>query len=315
MESFSGRIALVTGGGSGMGRELVRQLTDEGCHVALCDLSEDAMQGTVDACSEAIAGGVRVTTHLCDVGSEADLERLRDEVMAEHATDHIHLLFNNAGVSGGQSFLNDPRDQWDRTFNICWGGVYLGCRVFLPLLVKADAGHVINTSSVNGFWACLGPTVEHTAYSAAKFAVKGFTEALLTDLRLNAPHVGVSLVMPGHIGTAIAANTNRMWQGEPEDMSAEAIERVRTRWSRIDPAAAELPDEAVRQMVRVTQENFLNNAPTTAAEAATIILNGVRNNDWRILVGEDAVALDEAVRANPAGAYEREFVSPFGINI
>jgi NAD(P)-dependent dehydrogenase (short-subunit alcohol dehydrogenase family) len=89
------------------------------------------------------------------------------------------------------------RDQRERTFNICWGGVYLGTRTFMPMLLKADAGHIVNTSSVNGFWGSLGPTVSHTAYSAAKFAVKGFTEALISDLRLNAPHIKCSVVMPG----------------------------------------------------------------------------------------------------------------------
>jgi NAD(P)-dependent dehydrogenase (short-subunit alcohol dehydrogenase family) len=67
----------------------------------------------------------------------------------------------------------------------------------MPMLLKADAGHIVNTSSVNGFWGSLGPTVSHTAYSAAKFAVKGFTEALISDLRLNAPHIKCSVVMPG----------------------------------------------------------------------------------------------------------------------
>ena len=84
---------------------------------------------------------------------------------------------------------------------MCWGGVYNGSRAFMPLLVASDEGHIVNTSSVNGFWAALGPGTPHTAYSAAKFAVKGFTEALIIDLRLNAPHVHASVVMPGHIGT------------------------------------------------------------------------------------------------------------------
>ena len=80
-------------------------------------------------------------------------------------------------------------------------------RTFLPLLLKADEGHIVNTSSVNGFWASVGMGVPHTAYSAAKFAVKGFTEALINDLRLNAPHIKCSVVMPGHIGTSIVSNT------------------------------------------------------------------------------------------------------------
>ena len=195
MESFDNRIAVITGGGSGIGRALVTQLAQAGCHVAFCDLSEEGMQGTLDLCAGPISEGVRVTAHRCDVTSESELQRLRDEVAQQHATDHIHLLFNNAGISGGQSFINDPREQWDRTFAICWGGVYLGCRVFLDMVVAAPEARIINTSSVNGFWACLGAHTEHSAYSTAKFAVKGFSESLLVDMRCNAPHVGVSVVM------------------------------------------------------------------------------------------------------------------------
>ena len=92
-------------------------------------------------------------------------------------------------------------------FNVCWGGVYHGVRTFLPLLVRSTEARIVNTSSVNGFWATIGPETSHTAYSAAKFAVKGFSEALITDLRLTAPNVGVSVVMPGHIGTSIVFNS------------------------------------------------------------------------------------------------------------
>src|ERR1700748_321849 len=87
----------------------------------------------------------------------------------------------------------------------------------MPLLIKADEGHIINTSSVNGFWASVGMGVSHTAYSAAKFAVKGFTEALITDLRLNAPHIKCSVVMPGHIGTSIVSNTRKVQSGTGSD--------------------------------------------------------------------------------------------------
>ena len=138
----------------------------------------------------------------------------RDEVLAQHDVEHVNLLFNNAGVAGGYSFVADDRAEWDRTFAICWGGVYHCSRVFLPLLVASDAGYIVNTSSVNGFWAALGPNVPHSAYSTAKFAVKGFSESLLTDLRINAPHVKVAVVMPGHVGTGIVANTTRVLADE-----------------------------------------------------------------------------------------------------
>ena len=152
---------------------------------------------------EKLPQGLRVTTHVADVSIEDQLKRFRDELIEQQKTDKIHLLFNNAGIGGGGSMFTNTREQWERTFNICWGGVYLGVRTFLPLLLKADEGHIVNTSSVNGFWASVGMGVPHTAYSAAKFAVKGFTEALINDLRLNAPHIKCSVVMPGHIGTSI----------------------------------------------------------------------------------------------------------------
>src|SRR6267378_6330745 len=98
------------------------------------------------------------------------------------------------GRAGGSLIVNSC-EEWERTFNVCWGSVYNGTRAFLPLLLKAEEGHIVNASSVNGFWASIGPHLPQTAYAAAKFAVKGFTEALITDLRINAPHIKCSVVM------------------------------------------------------------------------------------------------------------------------
>jgi NAD(P)-dependent dehydrogenase (short-subunit alcohol dehydrogenase family) len=141
MKDFAGRTAVITGGGSGMGRELARQLVAEGCHVAICDVSAPAMAETRRLCEvERLPQGLRVTTHTADVSDEAQLIRFRDEVAEQHDTDNIHLLFNNAGIGGGGSLFANTREQWDKTFNICWGGVYLGTRTFLPMLLKADAG-------------------------------------------------------------------------------------------------------------------------------------------------------------------------------
>src|SRR6516164_2659305 len=208
MKDFAGKIAVITGGGTGMGRELARQLVAEGCNVAMCDVSAAALAETKGLCEvEKLPQGLRVTAHVADVSIEDQLKRFRDELIAQQATDKIHLLFNNAGIGGGGSLFTSTREQWERTFNICWGGVYLGVRTFLPLLLKADEGHIVNTSSVNGFFALGGGGLPQTAYSGAKFAVKGFTEALITDLRLNAPHIKCSVVMPGHIGTSILSNT------------------------------------------------------------------------------------------------------------
>ena len=187
MDQFAGKLAVVTGGGTGMGRELARQLSAEGCHVAVCDVSETAMADTLAACAETMPPDTVVSTFVADVSDEAQLLAFRDHVAAAHATDHLDLLFNNAGIGGGGSLVDDPRDEWEQVFAVCWGGVYLGTRTFLPMLLASSAGHVVNTSSVNGFWATLGAPTSHTAYSAAKFAVKGFTEALITDFRAERP--------------------------------------------------------------------------------------------------------------------------------
>ena len=182
MESFDGKIAVVTGGGTGMGRELVCQLISAGAHVATCDVIEENLLET-KALAEKKGTGL-VTTHICDVSDEEQQLRFREEVAVQHGSEHIDLLFNNAGIAGGGGFVNqDRRRQWERTFNVCWYGVYYGCITFLPMLKASKEAHIINTSSINGFWASIGPRVAHTAYSAAKFAVKGFTEALITDLR------------------------------------------------------------------------------------------------------------------------------------
>jgi NAD(P)-dependent dehydrogenase (short-subunit alcohol dehydrogenase family) len=278
MQSFEGKIAVVTGGASGMGRELVVQLASEGCHVAMCDLSVEEMAESQRLALAVAPDGTTVTTHECDVSDEDSVLAFRDAVAAAHRTDHVNLLFNNAGIGGGGSVITDERATWDRTFAVCWGGVYYGVRAFLPLLIAADEGHIVNTSSVNGFWASIGPDRPHTAYSAAKFAVKGFSEALITDLRVNAPHVKVSVVMPGHIGTSIVENSLRHGGHELDMETAE--------------------------MVKLMSDMFRDQAPMSAAEASAEILDGVRNGRWRILVGDDARKLDEAVRANPEIAYE-----------
>jgi NAD(P)-dependent dehydrogenase (short-subunit alcohol dehydrogenase family) len=308
MERFEGRLAVVTGGGTGMGRELTRQLVAAGCSVATCDVSSDNMDETRALAEADASHGATVSTFRADVADEGQLLAFRDHVRSTHATDHVHLLFNNAGIGGAGSFVVDDRDQWEKVFAVCWGGVYLGTRTFLPLLLAADEGHIVNTSSVNGFWASLGPAIPHTAYSAAKFAVKGFTEALITDLRVNAPHVRASVVMPGHIGTSIVFNSGQYFDRHPKDLTAEHIAEIRDRFGRqgVDLSAAS--DEDIRNVVVQRAESFRDDAPTTAAQAATIILDGVRRNEWRILVGDDAQLLDGLVRADPANAYEASFM-------
>lgn len=309
MKDFAGRIAVITGGGTGMGRELARQLVAEGCNVAMCDVSASAMAETRRLCEiERPPQGLRITTHVADVSNEEQMLRFRDEVADQQATDKIHLLFNNAGIGGGGSMIHNSREQWEKTFNICWGGVYLGTRIFLPMMLKADAGHIVNTSSVNGFWASIGPTVPHTAYSAAKFAVKGFTEALVGDLRLNAPHIKCSVVMPGHIGTSIVSNSRVVQTGDDSgQLTPDEIAATRTRLAAAGIDATAMLDTDIQAAATERARMFLEEAPTTAAAAATIILDGVRDERWRILVGDDAHAIDSRVRSAPEQAYDVDF--------
>jgi NAD(P)-dependent dehydrogenase (short-subunit alcohol dehydrogenase family) len=308
MKHFAGRIAVVTGGGTGMGRELVRQLAAEGCHVSMCDVSAENMQQTKALAEQGAPRGTRVHARMAEVSSEADLLAFRTAVAEAHETDHVNLVFNNAGIGGGGSLIETPREEWEKTFAVCWSGVYFGTRTFLPMLIASDEGHLVNTSSVNGFWASLGPMTAHTAYSAAKFAVKGFTEALVNDFRLHAPHVKVSLVMPGHVGTSIIANSARMLGNDPKEMSDEKLHQARERMARAGWPLEGATNEQVRQFLLVFAERFRDDAPMTAAEAAKVILDGVKEERWRILVGEDAKALDRLVREAPEEAYEPAFM-------
>ena len=310
MDSFTGKLAVVTGGGSGMGRELTRQLAAQGCSAAACDLNPDTMAETVALARAQAPPGVRVTGHACDVADEAQVLRFRDELLAEHASEHVDLVFSNAGAGGGESFVKTEREVWERIFAIDWWGVYYCARAFLPLLVASGDGVLVNTSSVNGFWASLGPGMAQTAYSTAKFAVRGFTEALIEDLRTHAPQVRVALVMPGHVGTNIVANS-LIARGLPapehlSDAQADEIFPPGVRDALIQGGV--LPERAtaedLRQFLVRASADFRDKAPVSAAQAATIILDGVRAGTWRILIGEDATMIDAAVRAKPESAYD-----------
>jgi NAD(P)-dependent dehydrogenase (short-subunit alcohol dehydrogenase family) len=307
---FAGKLAVVTGGGSGMGRELVRQLADQGCSVASCDLNADAVAATAARAQADAPPGVTVTGHACDVSEEAQVLRFRDELLAQHARDHVHLVFSNAGIGGGESFVNSPREVWERTFAIDWQGVYYCARAFLPLLIKSGDGVLVNTSSVNGFWASLGPGMPNTAYATAKFAIRGFTEALIEDLRSNAPQVRVAVVMPGHVGTDIIANSLRA-RGlpAPEQMSDAQVQELipadaQAGLIRAGALAEGASADDLRQLLVRANADFRDKAPVSAAQAATVILDGVRSGAWRILVGEDAKTLDALIRAKPEAAYD-----------
>ncbi len=310
MESFTGKLAVVTGGGSGMGRELTRQLAAEGCSVAACDLHSGTIAATVSLAEAAASPGVLVTGHVCDVAVEEQVLRFRDSLLASHSADHVDLLFSNAGIGGGGSFVNDSREEWERVFAVDFYGVYYCARAFLPLLIASGDGVIVNTSSVNGFWASLGPGMAQSAYATAKFAVRGFTESLIEDLRSNAPGVRAAVVLPGHVGTNIIANSF-LGRGlpAPEDMTDEQVWELIPRAALEGMAKAGMVSEQptadeMRGFLARLNADFRDKAPVSAAQAATTILDGVRAGTWRILIGEDARMIDERIRARPEVSYE-----------
>jgi NAD(P)-dependent dehydrogenase (short-subunit alcohol dehydrogenase family) len=196
--SFKGRVAVVTGAGSGIGRSLARLLAQRGCHLALCDITPDRL---AESARDARALGVKVSEHLLDVSDAVAVAALPAAVQAEHGG--TALLFNNAGVALMGEFrqLTDADFQW--LFGINFWGVVNMTRAFLPLLLAEPAAHVVNVSSVFGFVAPPG----QTAYAASKFAVRGFTDALRHELE--ATSVRVVAVHPGGIKTNIAHSARR----------------------------------------------------------------------------------------------------------
>ena len=263
-DGFDGRVAVVTGGASGIGRELVLRLAGLGAHVAVCDIDAAALDTAV-AKARTTNPSVRVSAHPLDVSDGEAVARLAAEVADLHG-QAVHLLFNNAGVVGGGSFVAGDQDEWEHTFSVAWHGVYHCTRAFLPMLLAADQGAVVNTASVNALWASLGTGTPHTAYSAAKFTIRGFTEALIEDFRANAPHLSAVLVLPGHVRTSMPSPP-RSWR--------KALGGL-----------------------------FSDYEPVSAADAAAAVVDALRAGHWRVVIGQDAEAVDERVRADPWTAYE-----------
>lgn len=233
--------------------------------MAVCDIDPGRLE-TAARRARAVNPEVRVTTHLCDVADENAVNRFMAEVASEHQCESVHMLFNNAGVVGGSSFVSGRREEWERTFAVSWFGTYYCTRAFLPMLIAADQGVVVNTSSVSGMWASLGTKSPHSAYSSAKFAIRGFTESLLVDFRANTPHISAVLVMPGHVRSGMSSPP-RSWR-------------------------------------RALNSLFADYQPVSSDQAARAILNAVSNGDWRVVIGEDAEAVDVRVRADPWTVYD-----------
>jgi butyryl-CoA dehydrogenase len=266
MKSFDGKVAAITGAGSGIGRALALQLAGRGAHLALSDIDEAGLAETVTLCE---GSPVKVTSKRVDVADREAVHAWADEVVAEHGK--VNLVFNNAGVAVAASIENVSYEDFEWLMSINFWGVVHGTKAFLPHLKAAPGGgHVVNLSSVFGLISV--PT--QAVYNASKFAVRGFTDALRIELDSERSTVSCTTVHPGGIKTNIARNA-RMDPSLTEGMGD------------VDPGA-----------------DFHKIAMTTPDKAARVILSAVERNKRRVLVGPDAKAIDLLSRL-PAGVYQR----------
>ena len=269
MKEFRGRVAAITGAGSGIGRALAEQLAQRGTHLALCDIDEVGLAETVSHCE---GRGVKVTAQRVDVADRAAVTAWADQVVADHGT--VNLVFNNAGVALGATIEGESYADFEWLMNINFWGVVHGTKAFLPHLKRAGDGHIVNLSSVFG----LISVPAQSAYNASKFAVRGFTDALRMELEIEGCGVSSTTVHPGGIKTNIARN------------------------ARMDPSAEMLSGDAGGA------DAFDKIAMTSAKKAARQILTAVEKNKRRALIGHDAKAIDLLSRL-PSSWYQRALVA------
>ncbi len=269
MKSFRDKVAAITGAGSGIGRSLAQALAAEGCHLALSDLNGESLGETVDLVADRFPQ-VAVTTAVLDVADRAAVEAWADQVVAEHGA--VNLVINNAGVALGTTLeaVSYADFEWIMGINF-WGVVY-GTKAFLPHLRASGDGHVVNMSSVFGLFS----QPSQGTYNSSKFAVRGFTEALRQELEFSRAPVSATCVHPGGIRTNIARAAR--FNDSVLEMYGGDVANGRTR---------------VERMLL-----------TSAERAAKEILNAVRKNRRRVLVGPDAKLFDAVVRLLPTG-YQR----------
>ncbi|WP_205480862.1 SDR family NAD(P)-dependent oxidoreductase [Sphingomonas arenae] len=257
-----GRVAVITGAGSGIGRGIALACARRGCNLVLADLNEAGLAETAG-----MARGVKATTIKLDVTDALATSSLPAQVLAEHG--RVDLLVNNAGVAIGGTFEQVAEEDFDWLMAINFHAVVRLTRAFLPHLKQSDAARIVNISSLFGLIAPPG----QTAYCASKFAVRGFSESLRRELEEERSTVGVTVVHPGGVNTAIARNARPPRLAN--DVDARMIEEEKERF-----------------------QKFLSMSPIKAGE---IIVSGVENRKARVIVGNDAKLASLFERVFPVG--------------
>jgi butyryl-CoA dehydrogenase len=267
MKTFSGRVAAITGAGSGIGRALSIELARRGCEVALADIDVDGLAETARSVEQL---GARVSQSKLDVADRDAVHRWADEVVADHG--RVNLIFNNAGVALGATVESMSYEDLDWLMGINFWGVVHGTKAFLPHLRASGEGHIVNISSVFGL---LG-IPSQSAYNASKFAVRGFTEALRVELDMSGGAVSCTTIHPGGIKTNIARS------GRFDEASLSAL--------------GQDPDRIVAASERALR--------TTPERAAQVILRAVELDRRRAMIGADAQVFKLLALA-PPGLYQR----------
>ena len=271
MKSLKDRVAVVTGAGSGIGRALAIELSAAGCKLAISDINEAAVKQVAAQLKEM---GRPVIADRLDVADRDAFYAYADKVQAHYG--QVNLIINNAGVALGSTVEETSYEDFEWLMGINFWGVVYGTKAFLPLIKQAGEGHIVNISSIFGLIGV--PT--QSAYNAAKFAVRGFTESLRMELELEGANISCTSVHPGGIKTNIAKNA-RM-SSDVEKMTGMDAEKSRQEFEKL--------------------------FRTTPEEAASTIIKGIRGNKRRVLIGADAVAIDSMQRLLPT-TYQRLMVS------
>lgn len=270
------KVAVVTGAASGIGRALVVELSARGALVSGCDVDETGLRETASLCR------ADLHTARVDMGERESVEAYAADVAGHFG--RVHQIYNNAGIAFNATVLESTWADYERVLRVNLNGVIHGTQAFLPHVIASGEGQVVNVSSLNGFFA--QPGMSH--YCASKFAVRGFTDSLRSEMLLAGHPVRVSVVHPGGVATSIAENAMVLARGLGTEITAAAEARART-----------------------YREKLLTMDPR---QAARIVVTGVEKGQARIRVGSDAVLVDRVVRLLPASAarlaaaYERRLL-------
>lgn len=249
MKNLQNKVAVVTGAGSGIGRELAIELAGHGCHLAISDVNEKGLEETAQMLNETRG---KITTYLLDVADKDAVHAHAEDVKRDHG--HVDIVINNAGVAIGCNLDTVEYGDFEWLMNINFWGTIYGTRAFLPLLKERKDSNLVNISSIYGIM----PSPLTGPYVCSKFAVRGYTENLMIELKDT--NVNISVVHPGGIKTGIAKNARHL-----------------------------IEDEVPREHInKVYEDNFR----TTAKKAAQVIVKGLRKNRQRIMVGTDAKIID-----------------------